>query len=92
MVTVISYDMTVLTQRSESVFFLMKSINSVRVLTPLSHHSIQVISHKVVKMFQRQASLFAPVSFILTQELFTFKSKQWQRKHHHIFLFEPLKF
>lgn len=62
MVTVISYDMTVLTQRSQSVFFLMKSINAVRVLTPLSHHSVQVL-----QMFQRQ-DLFAPVSFFITVE------------------------
>lgn len=79
MVTVISYDTTVLTQSSESVFFLMKSINAVRVLTPLSHHSV---SDKVVQMFQRQASLFASLSFfILTQELFSFKLKQQQRNH-----------
>lgn len=91
MVTVISYDMTALTQRSQSVLFLMKSINAVRVLTPMSHRNVQVVSDKVVQMFQHQASLSAPVSFIIPPwELFSFERKQQQHQHHFSFLTSEL--
>lgn len=40
------------------MFFLMKSINAVRALTPLSHHSVHIVSSAAVQLFQCQASLF----------------------------------
>lgn len=53
--TVISYDTTPLTQRRESVFFLMKPINviraALRALPPLSHRCGGAVYDEAVQMF-----------------------------------------